>query len=179
MFAGIIVLILIFLLFLPMSLKLVAHYDMNRKKFCFVVYLFSFIKIVGGYIATYEGGFAVHVSEKKAFLLPYSEVNNERKRFSFMNTFRLHSLAITTETGAEYLLPTATAHILSRIFFFVKGGSKERIENNFWLLDGDVLRISFALVMKFTMFIIIKNIFLWIKERLKDIWQKKMKKSTV
>lgn len=177
-FAGIVGIVVIFLLFVPMTLKFVAHYDMNRKKFCFVVYLFSFIKIIGGYIATYKGGFAIHISKKKAIVLPYSQVNTERKRFSFVNTFKMHSLDITTETGAEYLLPISAAHVISRIFFYTKGGKREKIENNLWLLDGDVLRISCTLIMKFTMFIIIKNIVLFIKEKIKNIWQKKMKKST-
>lgn len=167
------------LLFLPISFKIAAHYDMNRKKFCFSVYLFSFLKIIGGYIATYKGGFAIHVSEKKAFLLPYSQINSERKRFSFMNTFRLVSALLTTETGAEYLLPSALAHTALRTIFFAKGGEKENIQNNLWLTDGDVLRVSFAVGMKFTLFILLKNLLRFIKEKMKSLWQKKMKKSTV
>lgn len=169
----------IFLLFVPISLKMIAHYDMNRKKFCFAVYLFSFLKILGGYVATYKGGFAVHISEKKALLLPYTQVNTERKRFSFMHTFRLHAFNITTETGPEYLLPLAWAHVILRTYFFTKGGKKSNIENNLWLLDGDVLRISASLILQFTMFIILKNIFLFIKEKLKGLWRKSMKKSTI
>jgi hypothetical protein len=179
LFAGITLICVLFLLFLPLALKIVAHYDMNRKKFCFSIYLFSIIKLFGGYVATYPGGFAVHISKKKALLLPYNQVNNERKRFSFMNTFRLHSFVLMTETGAEYLLPMTLAQAGSRLYFFIKGGKKTKIENNIWLLDGDVLRISCAIVMRFTMFIIIKNIFLYCKEKVKKIWQKKMKKSTV
>jgi hypothetical protein len=169
----------LFLLFVPISLKMIAHYDMNRKKFCFVIYLFSFLKIIGGYIATYKGGFAVHISKKKAILLPYSQVNKERKRFSFMHTFRLHALDITTETGAEYLLPLVWVHAILRTYFFAKGGNKSNIENNLWLLDGDVLRISASLIMKFTMFIILKNILIFMKEKLKELWRKNMKKSTI
>lgn len=168
----------IILLFAPISLKIIVHYDMNRKKFCFAVYLFSFLKIIGGYVATYKGGFAVHISKTKALLLPYSRVNQERKRFSFMSTFRLHAFALTTETGAEYLLPLAYVHTIFRIYFFAKGGDKRNIENNLWLLDGDVLRISASLLMKFTLFIILKNIFIFIKEKLKELWRKSMKKST-
>lgn len=168
----------IVLLFLPISLKFVAHYDMNRKKFCFSVYLFSFLKLIGGYIATYQGGFAIHVSDKKAFLLPYSQINNERKRFSFMNTFRLVSAVLTTETGTEYLLQSALAHTALRVLFFAKGGEKENIQNNLWLTEGDVLRVSFFVKMKFTLFILLKNLFRFIKEKIKSLWQKKTKKST-
>ena len=96
-----------------------------------------------------------------------------------MNAFRWHAFEITTETGAEYLLPITAAHALSRIIFFAKGGKKEKIENNLWLLDSDVLRISLALTMQFTMFIIVKNILIFLKEKINKLWQKKMKKSTV
>lgn len=167
------------LLFLPVSLKISVHYDMNRKKFCFGVYLFSFLKIVGGYIATYEGGFAIHVSDKKAFLLPYSQINNERKRFSFINSFRLVSAVLTTETGAEYLLPSALAHTALRVIFFAKGGEKENIKNNLWLTEGDILRVSFAVGMKFNFLILLKNLLRFIKEKILSLWQKKKKKSTI
>ena len=73
-------------LFLPIFIKAVAHYDMNRRKFAFSVYLFGFIKIIGGYIATYNGGLAVHLSRKSAVLFPYSKMHSERTRFSFIKT---------------------------------------------------------------------------------------------
>lgn len=166
------------LLFVPISLKIIAHYDMNRKKFCFVVYLFSVLKIIGGYIATYQGGFAVHITRKKAFLLPYSQINKERKRFSFIRTFQLRAFHITTETGAEYLLPLAWIYTLLNIYFFAKGGNKGKIKNNILLSDGDVLRVSASFLMRFTLLTILKNTFIIIKEKVKALWLKNMKKST-
>ncbi len=165
-------------LFLPIPLKTNVHYDMNRRKFCFSVYLFYFIRIFGGYIATYKGGLALHISNKKAILLPYAQINNERKRFSFVKTFRLKSLTITTETGAEYLLPIALAHTGIRTYFFAKGGKKEKIEQNLWLTDGDVLRVSLTFVVHFTLFMLLREFVKFLKEKWK-IWQEKTKKSTV
>ena len=164
-------------LFLPIFLKINVHYDMNKRKFCFSIYLFSFLRILGGYIATYSGGLAIHVTKKKAFLIPYSRINSERKRFSFMRTFHLHSFMLTTETGAEYLLPVSVAHIILRAYFFVKGGKKEKIENNLWLTDGDVLRVSLRLVVQFTLFMLICQFVKYVKEKIQT-WQKKTKKST-
>ena len=150
---------------------------MNRRKFSFSVYLFGFLRIVGGYIATYAGGFALHITKKKAILLPYSQINSERKRFSFIRTFKLKTLTITTETGAEYLLPMALAHMSTRMYFFIKGGKKEDIEQNLWLTDGDVLRISATIIVHFTIFMLIKEFIKFLKEKWK-IWQKNSKKST-
>ena len=151
---------------------------MNRRKFCFAIYLFGFLRILGGYIATYTGGLAIHITKKKAFLLPYSRINSERKRFSFIRTFHLRSFVLTTETGAEYLLPVSIAHTALRAYFFIKGGKKEKIENNLWLTDGDVLRISLNLVVQFTLFMLICQFIKYLKEKI-QVWQKKIKKSTV
>ena len=165
-------------LFAPIVVETDMHYDMNRKKFGFAVFLYKIVKIVGGYVTTYTGGFALHLSKKKAVLLPYARLNSERKRFSFIKTFRLVSFRLTTETGAEYLLPVSTAHTFLRAYFFATGGEKEKIENNLWLTDGDVLRVSLNSVLYFNIYILLRNFIVFLKEKVKILWQKKMKKST-
>lgn len=166
-------------IFLPIFLRIDLHYDMNRRKFAFSIYLFKYIRIFSGYIATYTGGIAVHISKRKAFVFPYAQISKERKRISLMRIFRLQSLTITTETGAEYMLGAMLAQAFLRVYFFANGGKKERIANNFWLIDGDVLRISASVVLRFQVYTILLKIFQYIKEKMKSLWQKKMKKSTV
>ncbi len=163
------------LLFFPIYLETDAHYDVNRRKFAFAVYAYKKIPIIGGYVATYEGGLAMHVSKKKAVLIPYRQLNSERKKFSFVKTFRLKSFILTTETGAEYLPLTAVAHTVLRTVFFINKGEKERIENNVWLTDGDVLRLSLNCLIYFNLFILLKNFIKFCKEKLIVLWQKKIK----
>jgi hypothetical protein len=67
---------------------------MNGRKLAFCVRAYRFIKLLGGYIATYKGGLAAHISDKKAVLIPYSDLDNERKRFSVIKTFSLRKLII-------------------------------------------------------------------------------------
>ena len=167
-----------FLLFFPIVLQSDAHYDMNRRKFGFAIVLYKKIKLIGGYVATYQGGLALHISSKKAILIPYSEIDNERKRFSFIKSLRLIAFTLTTETGAEYLLPVSVAHMLLRTVFFLLGGEKDKIENNLWLTDGDVLRVSFHIVAYFNLFMLLYALCKFVKEKIKILWQKKMKKST-
>ncbi len=169
----------IILLFLPVVIELDAHYDMNRRKFAFASYLYKKIKIIGGYVGVYPGGIALHLSQKKAKLIPYSQLNSERKRFYFIRTFRLIGFTLTTETGAEYLFSVSTLHTLLRGYFFTIGGDKDKIENNLWLTDGDVLRVSLNCVIYFNLLILIKNLLKFIKEKVKILWQKKTKKSTI
>ncbi len=169
---------IIVLLFFPVYLETDAHYDMNGRKFAFSINAYKVFKIIGGYIATYPGGLALHISQKKAILIPYSQVNSERKRFSVLRTFRLKTLQITTETGAEYLLPVSLAQVLFRAIFLYMGGKKEKLENNLWLTDGDVLRVSVNFIIRFNLFIILRNFLKFLKEKTKLLWQKKMKNST-
>ena len=168
-----------FLLFVPIIIEGDVHYDMNRRKFGFAVFLYKAIKLVGGYAATYKGGIALHVSPKKAILIPYSEVEKERKRFSFVKTFRLIAFTLTTETGAEYLLPVSIAHATLRTLFFIIGGKKEKVENNLWLTDGDVLRVSLNCVTYFNLFMLICAFIKFLKEKLIILWRTKTKKSTI
>ncbi len=166
------------ILFFPIYLETDAHYDINRRKFAFAVYAYKRIPLVGGYVATYTGGLAVHVSEKKAILVPYSKLNNERKRFSFLKTFRLKSFILTTESGADYLPLTAIAHGVLRTLFFIRGGNKKGVENNLWLTDGDTLRISLNCLVYFNLFILLKNFIKFCKEKMIILCRKKIKKST-
>lgn len=75
------------LLFFPIFLEADVHYDMNRKKFGFALYAYKVIKLIGGYVTTYPGGIALHISPKKAILKPYSGMDSERKRFSLRRRF--------------------------------------------------------------------------------------------
>ncbi len=165
------------LLFLPIYLDMNAHYDMNGRKLAFCLRAYKLIKLIGGYIATYKGGLAVHISPKKALLIPYSDLDKERKRVSVMRTFRLKTLNITAETGAEYLLPVSIAQGAFRIYFLASGGKKEKLSNNTWLREGDILRISFHFIVRFNLYMILRNIFIYLKEKFRVLCQTKIKKS--
>ena len=165
------------LLFLPIYLEMDAHYDMNRKKFAFAVYLYKHVPIIGGYAATYPGGIALHVRENKAILVPYKQLDSERKKFSIFKTFRIKSFNLTTESGAEYLLLTTTVHALLRTVFFAKGGKKEYIENNLWLTDGDELRVSLNCLLYFNVYILLKSFVKFCKEKIQLLCRRKIKKS--
>ena len=179
LYAAAVVLGIAALLFFPIILETDVHYDMNRRKFGFALYAYKAWKLVGGYVTTYRGGFALHVSPEKAILKPYSGMNEDRKRFSFVRAFRVISFVLTAETGAEYLLPVAAAHNVLRVLFFSVGGRRGKIRNNLWLTDGDELKISANLVLYFNLFILLRAFLQFLKERFKRLWQKKTSASTV
>ena len=169
----------LFLLFMPVFLETNIYYDVMRRKFAFSIYGYKFIKLSGGYVATYDGGSAIHRSEKKATLIPYSQLNSERKRFSFIKTFRLKSFSLTTETGADYLFPTILAHSIVRLLFFIKGGNRKEVVNTIWLKNGEYLTISLHCRLFFNLYIVLRNLFIFLKEKVKRLWRRKIKDSTI
>ena len=167
------------LLFLPITFETDLHYDLNRRKLAFSVSIYRIFKIIGGYLTSYPGGIAIHKSSKNAILKPYSQLDSDRKRFSFIRSFRLSSFTLTTETGAEYLFLVAVIQILLRCIFFVYGGTKEKVENNLWLTDGDKLIVSLNFIAYFNIFILLKEFAKFLRGKISLLWQKKMKKSIV
>ena len=145
------------LLFFPIYVKMDGHYDMNGRKLAFSIALYRFIRILGGYIATYKGGLAMHISPQKAILLPYKDLERERKHFSIMRSFRLKEINITTETGPEYLLWSAAMQTAFRGAFLLLGGNKEKMENNLWLTDGDILRLTMNFTIRLNVFILLRR----------------------
>lgn len=154
----------VMIVFFPVYIETNVYYDINKRKFAFSAHLYK-LKLLGGYISTYKGGFALHISKKKAILLPYAQMNKERKRFSFIKNFHLKSFILTTETGPEYFIPVALAQIGIRTYFFLTGGKKEKIKNNVWLTDGDLLRISLNCVLFFNLFLVLRNLLKFLKEK--------------
>ena len=75
-FFACIVLIVLTILFFPIYLETDAHYDLNRKKLGFAVYAYKKIPVVGGYVSTYKGGIAFHITDKKAILVPYKQMDS-------------------------------------------------------------------------------------------------------
>lgn len=169
------------ILFFPIYLEGDAYYDVNKRKFGFILKAYKVIKLFGGYVATYRGGLAVHISPKKAILVPYSDLDNERKRFSFVQTFRLKTLSLTTETGVEYLLPVSFFQIITKTAFLIIGKIKktEHIHSRVWLTDGDALKISLNCLVYFNLFILLCNFIKFLKEKIEILWQKRTKKSTI
>ena len=171
------VLIPIVILFFPIYLETNAHYDMNRRKLAIGIYLYKFLRIFGGYLATYSGGMAFHVSKKKAILVPYSQVHTERKRFSMFRSFRLKSLFLTIETGAEYLLSAHAAHTLADTIIQAKYGRSLPHRSVLWLNHGDILRISLQFTVYFNLFMLMQYGYKVLKEKIKRSCRKKKKNS--
>ena len=167
------------LLFLPIYIHSDLYYDVNGRKCAFSVTAYRFLPIIGGYIATYNGGLAFHISKKKAILLPYNDMKQEQKKISVLRTFRLKTLAINIETGAEYFLYTMLAQRVFTAYFLLQGGKKEKLKHSLWLTDGNALRISLHCVLRLNGYIILRNVFVYLKEKFQVLCQTKIKESII
>ena len=161
-------------LFFPVSLDVYSHADLNRKKFTFAVYLYGIWKLYGGYLSAYHGGLAIHTGERKVKLLPYSNMDSERKKqIKFYRAMRLNEFSVTSETGAEYMLPVGMVHTVFKATYFRLGGEKEKGE--IWLTDGDILRVSTKLRAVFNGYTVLKMLVKTVKEKIQTYVGKKQK----
>ena len=74
-------------LLLPIVLSIHLYLDVGEKKLYFGVYVLRVIKLFGGYAAPVRGGVAVHLSRRKAVLLPYAELFAAGKKFEIARCF--------------------------------------------------------------------------------------------
>lgn len=161
-------------LFAPIVQEFNVFGDLGGKKLAFSLYLFGFVKLAGGYVTSYRGGVAVHLSEKKAVLLPYSGMNEERKKFKIFRSFRLISLETSAETGA------AVTYAALKGFLALKG-ALNKSELKLYLTDGDALKVSVRVVAYFQIAVLLALFVRFLIKtairRIKEIWKKE--KSTV
>ena len=151
-------------LFFPIVIEIYTYADLNRKKFTFSFYLYKVFKVYGGYLSAYPGGFAIHTASDKVKLLPFKDMNNERKRrVKFYRAIKLKKFYLTSETGAEYMLQISSLNVFLKAVYYHFGGEKEKVET--WLSDGDVLRISTLLNVSFNLFTLLILFIKTIKER--------------
>ena len=177
-FSTVIVVGIFIFLFFPIFLEGDLHYDKNRKKFAFSVNLFKIIKIFGGYLTTYEEGLVWHKNENNAVLLPYQNLNKEGKKFSILKTFQFISFRATVECGAEYYF---FCGLIEKLYSFVRANS-QKLENTsleIWLVGGDGLKGSANFVTFFNGFILTVDFIQFLWGKIRRLWQRKVKKSTI
>jgi hypothetical protein len=105
-------------------------------------------------------------------------MNDERKRFAFIKTFRLIRVHLMVETGANYLMPALIGTAFLRVYLQNKAQFLQTYQSRIWLGNGDILRISGNWLLFFNLFIVAKNFIVFLKEKTKILWRKKTEKST-
>ena len=157
----------IFFLLLPLVFTLDIYVDVKAKKFAFCLKFFDFIKVLGGYVTLYAQGFAVHISKKKAILVPFNDMENERKKFSFTECFVITEFSLSFLTGIEYFIPTAYLNRAFNVYFRMKNKqTSQKYKSILYVTDEERLTISSSVRFYFNLWLLIQEIFKTIKEKL-------------
>lgn len=88
----------VLLFLLPVYLRVDAYLDVKENKCWFAVSLYR-LKIFGGYGELKREGIAIHVTKKKAILLPYAKMTETKQKFEITKGFQLIRFHIVLETG--------------------------------------------------------------------------------
>ncbi len=169
--------ILLIILFFPIIISGSLHLDFKSKKYAFCIKIYEILRVFGGYATLYTEGIALHVTNKKAILLPYKELNAKRKKFSFIKTFELVSIKAIIESSVEGLVPLS---LFEGIFDIAKNFDAQLNKCNFnvWILENETLKINAECTLFFNIFILLVDLFQFLRGKIKQLWQEKLKKST-
>ena len=168
---AILILLFAILLLLKVTVTVETYYDSSCNKLGCVILLYGFIKLLGGYLAPCPKGVAFHVSDKKALIFSYKQMEEGRKRFSPKSGIKLNNARIYVQTGVEYLLQALYAEqVIKWIALF---GKQRNVISRVTLHHNESLHIyaKFSVQTRATRQIIelVKYLF----GRIIEKWQKK------
>lgn len=151
----------------------------KNGKVDFSVYLFSFLKLVGGYVTFYKDAYCIHISQKRAFYIKYSDMGEESKKFEIADGFQLykfHSI-IELNKNSEYsiiagIIIKPAFDILSETYSFDKKFLSLKCGV---LLSDNCSSSAFCIGEIFNLFVVTRAIVKIITGRIITIWQKKQK----
>ena len=127
------------LLFFPLVVSIHLYLDVAQKKLFFGMHILRAVKLFGGYAAPSASGIALHLSRRRAVLLPYGELFAAGKKFEIARGFAIADGAFVLEVGraeqpALAILAAAAARIAACI-----GASYLRARSRPGGLHADVL----------------------------------------
>lgn len=150
------------LLIFPNFLKLRFLYDKSCKKMFFAVHIDK-IRILGGYAERIKEGFAFHISEKKAFIMPYRSLIGMKSNFNLRKDYFIREIKFLTELGSEKFpqIPfmfAVASNILTDIYGAVRNSEEIHTEfrNDVLLYENEnVLKISAEIEVVFNLLTIL------------------------
>ena len=102
-------------LVLPIIFHLNLYLDAKSGKIGCNIKLLGIITILGGYLLPCPGGFAWHISEKKAILFSYQAMNDGRRKLSTDKVIHVRSIQLILEISPQYLIPISIADGIFKI----------------------------------------------------------------
>jgi hypothetical protein len=162
------------LLFLPLFLYFDCYYDAYEGKCVIAFSLMDKIKLFGGYVSTYANGFVFHKNKNNALLIPYSSINEKRKKFSFFKTFHFQTLTLNVQTSADAF---AIFDFIQRTFSYFKlfNQKLKNVSLNLVLTNKNSLKLTGRVVFHCNLFILLSDLLEYFWRKIKNLCHQKIK----
>lgn len=182
---------LFFFLF-PIFVYVDGYTDAKENKFWFSVSLYRFFRVFGGYIQVKKEGLIIHLTKKKAVLVPYAQMADTRQKFEITKGFQLWRYHQIVETGganspAGILIAASLQAVSSAVFSVLKTAHPFlSLRHNTLLTEKTELKISLQLATVFNGLVLtiaivkklLEAILNWIKEKKSTaLWKKRRSSS--
>ena len=149
-------------LLFPVFVNIYLYGDKADGKLGFAFYLFGTFRILSGYAALYTGGIALHLTDKKAILLPYKEILSARKKFEITKGFSVCRYRQVIELGgAQNTAGALAAGLVLRkatdlAFLIVRHRSDVVLEGDILVdINREGMRAAVSAVVAFNLLIVL------------------------
>ena len=145
-----------FILIVPLAFSVYFHFEKSLNKVYFAIYVFVFIRLVSGYISKRKlGGFYVHLSSKKAFILQLNFIKKLESDVSYFNAISIHDIYLSSSLGLKNVTVLALAMVLTTAIqnvskIFDNNGYGKRIIADLIVYNEDKLLKSMKMKVKFS-----------------------------
>lgn len=160
------VLIIFTVLIFPIFVNFDFLLKKDLKRLFLGVHLFGMIPVAGGYVERGEKEFILHLSEKKAIILPYEKVFSIRKKFKPLKDYHFIGLWLVLDIGSDNgsVTPLAvggiTDYVLSifkNYFYFSKPYLKINSTVNVFMGE-DVFNVYFSGTVVFNFLMVVLSV---------------------
>ena len=164
-------LMVVILLILPIYISIDLYFDVVSGKIGCQVSLYEKIKLLGGYFTPCAGGFALHLSEKKAKLFTYQQIEAGRKQLFFESGLKITSIRWIAEIAPEYLFGVWTIDNILKTMLFCQRG-KPMLESAMYLRESG-FRVFTRATLRFTLILLLVGFVKYLYRRIKGCQKRK------
>ena len=122
----------IFFFLLPIFVRVDAYVDARENKLWFSLSLYRFFRVFGGYAELRREGLVLHLTEKKAVIVPFAQMGSTRKKFEITKGFQLYSFHQIVETGGA---SSPYGALIGA--FFQSAAGQATLSKVYWELDPE------------------------------------------
>ena len=175
------------LFLLPIFVYVDGYLDVKENKLWFSISLYRHIRAFSGYSQLSKDGIAIHLTDKKAVILPYADMSKTRKKFEITKGFQLwrfHQIIEVSGANKPYgvMLAAVIQAVSAQAFSYLKTAHPFlSLRNSTVLSDRTELKISLQVATVFNGLVLsiaftkklLEAIINWIrKKRLETSWKK-------